>query len=126
VLRCISDLKTLGIKIWLDDFGTGFAGLSWLRLIDFDTVKIDRSFLHDSDSPRGKAMLEDIIDLIRNRGPRILVEGVETPAQLALLRTMRIDAVQGYHVGRPAPAELYRRIPTVAATGAKSLPRPRA
>ncbi len=105
VLRCISDLKTLGINIWLDDFGTGFAGLSWLRLIDFDTVKIDRSFLHDSASPRGKAMLQDIIGLIRNRGPKILVEGVETEEQLALMREFRIDHVQGFHVGRPAPID---------------------
>jgi diguanylate cyclase (GGDEF)-like protein len=104
ILRCISDLKMLGIRIWLDDFGTGFAGLSWLRLIDFDTVKIDRSFLHDCGSERGKAMLQDIIGLIRNRGPKILVEGVETEAQLALMHRFRIDHVQGYHVGRPQAA----------------------
>ncbi len=78
VLRCISDLRMLGIKMWLDDFGTGFAGLSWLRLIDFDTVKVDKSFLHDGATPRGRMMLKDIIGLIRNRGPKILVEGVET------------------------------------------------
>jgi diguanylate cyclase (GGDEF)-like protein len=108
ILRCISDLKTLGIRIWLDDFGTGFAGLSWLRLIEFDTVKIDRSFLHDSQTLRGRTMLRDIIGLIRHRGPRILVEGVETEDQLQLLRDLKIDAVQGYHVGRPAPGESFR------------------
>ena len=111
ILRCIADLKMLGIKIWLDDFGTGFAGLSWLRLIDFDTVKIDRSFLHDSDSAKGKAMLQDIVGLIRNRGHRILVEGVETGEQLALMREFRIDQVQGFYVGRPAPAENFRSNP---------------
>ena len=107
ILRCISDLKMLGIRIWLDDFGTGFAGLSWLRLIDFDTVKIDRSFLHDTNTPKGKAMLQDIIGLVRNRGHRILVEGVENDEQLELMREFRIDQVQGFHVGRPAPAEKY-------------------
>ncbi|WAJ28521.1 putative bifunctional diguanylate cyclase/phosphodiesterase [Antarcticirhabdus aurantiaca] len=105
VLRCISELKQLGIRIWLDDFGTGFAGLSWLRLISFDTVKIDRSFLHDSADPRGAAMLQDIIALIRNRGHRMLVEGVETAEQMALMRAYRIDQIQGYHVGRPMPAD---------------------
>ncbi|WP_209854651.1 putative bifunctional diguanylate cyclase/phosphodiesterase [Rhizobium herbae] len=109
ILRCISDLKMLGIRIWLDDFGTGFAGLSWLRLIDFDTVKIDRSFLHDCGTPRGRAMLQDIIGLVRNRGHKILVEGVETDEQLALMREFRIDQVQGFHVGRPAPAEDFQR-----------------
>ncbi|HTO32567.1 MAG TPA: GGDEF and EAL domain-containing protein [Pararhizobium sp.] len=108
ILRCISDLKTLGIRIWLDDFGTGFAGLSWLRLIDFDTVKIDRSFLHDTSSPRGKAMLRDIVGLVRNRGHKILVEGVETDEQLKLMREFGIDQVQGFHVGRPASADTFR------------------
>lgn len=117
VLRCISDLKTLGVRIWLDDFGTGFAGLSWLRLIDFDTVKIDRSFLHDCDTPRGKAMLRDIIGLVRNRGHNILVEGVESEDQMGLMRQFRIDQVQGFHVGRPAPAESLR---LKAAAGAQA------
>lgn len=108
ILRCISDLKLLGIRIWLDDFGTGFAGLSWLRLIDFDTVKIDRSFLHDCAVARGRAMLQDIIGLVRNRGHKILVEGVETDEQMALMREFGIDQVQGFHVGRPAPAERFR------------------
>lgn len=122
VLRCISDLKTLGIKIWLDDFGTGFAGLSWLRLIDFHIVKIDRSFLHDSGNPRGRSMLQDIITLIRNRGPKILVEGVETEQHLQLLRELKIDFVQGYHVGRPAPLDNFRD----GVPGAKNLlPTPR-
>lgn len=101
VLRCISHLKQLGIRIWLDDFGTGFAGLSWLRLIDFDTVKVDKSFLHDSQSARGQAMLKDIITLIRNRGAKILVEGVETEEQLKFLLENDISMAQGYHIGKP-------------------------
>jgi diguanylate cyclase (GGDEF)-like protein len=113
ILRCISDLKMLGIRIWLDDFGTGFAGLSWLRLIDFDTVKIDRSFLHDSSTTRGKAMLRDIIGLVRNRGHKILVEGVESDHQMELMREFGIDQVQGFHVGRPASAEYFRTSPSI-------------
>ncbi|MBB3609687.1 diguanylate cyclase (GGDEF)-like protein [Rhizobium sp. BK602] len=122
VLRCINDLKTLGIRIWLDDFGTGFAGLSWLRLIDFDMVKIDRSFLHGSSTPRGKAMLQDIVGLIRNRGPKILVEGVETEKQLALLREFNIDYAQGYHVGRPSSAQTYRDATNIARPSAAPTP----
>jgi diguanylate cyclase (GGDEF)-like protein len=104
IIRCIHDLRLLGIEIWLDDFGTGFAGLSWLRLIEFDTVKVDRSFLHDAGTARGRAMLNDIIRLLRNRGPKILVEGVESREQLELVREFGIDAVQGYLLGRPASA----------------------
>lgn len=101
VVRCISDLRKLGAQIWLDDFGTGFAGLSWLRLIDFDTVKIDRSFLHDCDTERGRMMLRDIITLLRNRGLRILVEGAETEEHQQLMQQYGIDQIQGFHVGRP-------------------------
>jgi EAL domain-containing protein (putative c-di-GMP-specific phosphodiesterase class I) len=74
-------------------------------------VKIDRSFLHDCGTPRGKAMLQDIIALVRNRGHKILVEGVETDEQLALIREFDIDKIQGFHVGRPAPAANFRTKP---------------
>lgn len=104
VVRCISDLRKLGAQVWLDDFGTGFAGLSWLRLIDFDTVKIDRSFLHDCDTERGRRMLLDIISLLRNLGVKILVEGVETIVHQRLMQQYGISQIQGYHIGRPAPA----------------------
>lgn len=108
VLRCIEDLKTLGVEIWLDDFGTGFAGLSWLRLIEFDTVKIDRSFLHDCVSERGNDMFQDIVRLVRNRGPKILVEGVESAEQLDLLHRLQIDMAQGFYLGRPARSDHIR------------------
>ncbi|MCM2292105.1 EAL domain-containing protein [Allorhizobium sp. BGMRC 0089] len=101
IILCLKDLGAMGINIWLDDFGTGFAGLSWLRLFNFGTVKIDRSFLQDCDSQQGRIMLKDIVSLIRNRGHKILVEGIETQDQLLLLQTMRIDQGQGYHLGRP-------------------------
>lgn len=104
VLRCLMDLRLLGIQIWLDDFGTGFAGLSWLRLIEFDLVKIDRSFLHAAETPDGEMMLQNIVRLIRDRGPNLLIEGVETDEQLAIVRKLGIGRAQGYHLGIPSPA----------------------
>ncbi len=108
VIRCITDLQALGIRIWLDDFGTGFAGLSWLRLFPFDTVKIDRSFLQDARRPAGRAMLEDIIRLIRNRGLKILIEGLETADHVDLMHELGIELGQGYYLGRPVPIEEVR------------------
>lgn len=108
VIRCITDLQALGIRIWLDDFGTGFAGLSWLRLFPFDTVKIDRSFLQDARRPAGRAMLEDIIRLIRNRGLKILIEGIETADHVDLMHELGIELGQGYYLGRPVPIEEVR------------------
>jgi diguanylate cyclase (GGDEF)-like protein len=108
ILRCIKDLEAQGIRIWLDDFGTGFAGLSWLRLFNFNTVKVDRSFLQDCDTDKGRSLLRDIISLLRHRGHKILVEGIETEEQLKLMHQLKIDYVQGYYLGRPAPVEVFK------------------
>lgn len=108
VLQCVADLQALGVEIWLDDFGSGYAGLSWLRAIEFDTVKVDRTFLHDCSDERGLTMLQDMVALIRNRGNTILVEGVETEAQMSVLQSLSIDRVQGFHLGKPVSVDLLR------------------
>lgn len=101
-LHCICRLQALGIAIWLDDFGTGFAGLALLRLVDFDLVKIDRSFLYASSSRRGHVMLRNIVRLIQDHGPETLVEGIESASHLELARALQVRHVQGFHIGRPA------------------------
>ncbi|MCD2173877.1 putative bifunctional diguanylate cyclase/phosphodiesterase [Rhizobium sp. C4] len=101
----IEQLRAFGVQVWLDDFGTGFAGLAWLRRFDFDVVKIDRAFLHDCESTRGSCMLQDIVRLLRNRGVHVLVEGVETKQQVELLKRLGVNTMQGYYLGRPAPLE---------------------
>ena len=99
----IEQLRAFGVQVWLDDFGTGFAGLAWLRRFDFDVVKIDRAFLHDCESLRGSSMLQDMVRLLRNRGVHVLVEGVETKQQVDLLKRLGVNTMQGYYLGRPAP-----------------------
>lgn len=103
--RNIEQLRNLGVQIWLDDFGTGYAGLAWLRRFRFDVVKIDRSFLHDCQTSRGFTLLEDMVTLLRNHGHAVLVEGVETEAQLAVLRRMGVHSIQGFLGGHPVPVE---------------------
>ncbi|TIR43071.1 MAG: EAL domain-containing protein, partial [Mesorhizobium sp.] len=103
--RSIEQLRTLGVQIWLDDFGTGFAGLAWLRRFKFDVVKIDRSFLHDCQTVRGLSLLQDMVRLLRNLGHTVLVEGVETKEQQNLLQHMGIQSIQGFLTGRPVPIE---------------------
>jgi diguanylate cyclase len=105
----IQQLRSLGVQIWLDDFGTGFAGLASIRHFEFDVVKIDRSFLHDCRTPEGRRMLHDMVRLLRNRGHMVLVEGVETADQQALLRRLGVHAMQGFLAGRPLPIETLDR-----------------
>lgn len=110
IIRCIGQLRQLGVKIWLDDFGTGFAGLSCVREIAFDAVKIDRSFLQATATPKGADMFRNIVDLVRNVGCQTLVEGIETQEQQDLSAALQVDLLQGYHLGKPMPADALRAL----------------
>ena len=110
IVRTIGELQLLGVKIWLDDFGTGFAGLSVVREIAFDAVKIDRSFLHASDTPKGAEMFRNIVGLVRSTGCATVVEGVQTRHQQDLSAEQGVDLLQGYHLGRPMAADAFRRL----------------
>ena len=111
VLQTMYALQDLGISISLDDFGTGHAGLSYLRRFPFDKVKIDRSFIHNlrEDSQSG-AIVEAILLLTRRLGLDVVAEGVETEVQLNLLRHLHCPMVQGYLTGRPMAAADARRL----------------
>ena len=110
IQACIEDLRRLGVKVWLDDFGTGFAGLSCLRKIDFDIVKIDRSFLQASRTPKGAAMFSDIVGLLKNAGHAIVVEGIEEQDQLEFLTEQAVDFVQGFYLGKPMRLDAFRHL----------------
>lgn len=115
VLKNINELRLLGVQVWLDDFGTGFAGLSCVREIEFDVVKVDRSFLHATNTVKGAEMFKSIIGLVRSTGCAIVVEGIETEDQRRLCIEHGVDYLQGYHLGRPTTAESYGR-PTAEPT----------
>ncbi|GEP11947.1 putative bifunctional diguanylate cyclase/phosphodiesterase [Methylobacterium gnaphalii] len=110
VLRTLRELRTLGVKIWLDDFGTGFAGLSCVREVAFDAVKIDRSFLQATETERGAQMFRNIVGLVRNVGCLTIVEGIETHDQQRLSADLKVDLLQGYHLGKPMAAEVLRAL----------------
>jgi diguanylate cyclase (GGDEF)-like protein/PAS domain S-box-containing protein len=104
----IQQLKNIGITIALDDFGTGYASLSYLLLFPFDKIKIDKSFTQGLLArSECVAVVASIFTLARGLGITVTAEGVETDAQLELLRVQGVDYVQGYLFGRPRPlAEL--------------------
>lgn len=102
----ISALRARGVRIVLDDFGTGYSSLGYLRRFRLDRLKIDQSFVreitHNSDD---EAISKTIIALGHALGMRVVAEGVETIDQARKLASLRCDHLQGYLLGRPAPAE---------------------
>jgi EAL domain-containing protein (putative c-di-GMP-specific phosphodiesterase class I) len=100
--------QTLGVKLAMDDFGTGTSSLGCLRNYPFDTIKIDQSFLKDvSSSPDVLAVMHATVSLIENLGMTSLAEGVEEPAQVAILQALGCRYAQGYLFGRPAEADVF-------------------
>ena len=110
ILQSIRGLKMLGVELWLDDFGTGFAGLSSVREIQFDYIKIDRSFLHATVTHKGNKLFESIVQLVRESGCKVIAEGIESEHQRTLCISHGIDLLQGFHLGRPISAELFNSL----------------
>ncbi|WP_082507827.1 putative bifunctional diguanylate cyclase/phosphodiesterase [Methylobacterium sp. Leaf113] len=105
VLGNLKRLRALGVRIALDDFGTGYSSLSYLTEFPFDKVKVDRSFVRDLQGrPEKVAVVEAIARMARALSMNVTVEGVETQAQLDVLRAKRCDIAQGflYSPARPA------------------------
>ncbi len=99
-----SQLKELGFQISLDDFGIGYSSLSYLKDLDIDEIKIDRSFVNDlNNSERNKAIIQAIIAMSQVLGIDCIVEGVETDAQLMELTQMGCNNFQGYLFHKPMP-----------------------
>jgi EAL domain-containing protein (putative c-di-GMP-specific phosphodiesterase class I) len=99
-------IRAMGICIAIDDFGTGFSSLSYLAKLPVDTLKIDRTFIIDMDAGReGSALVATIISLAH--ALKVVAEGVETPEQLRLLRSLHCDEFQGYLFGKPVAAEIF-------------------
>ncbi len=99
-------LSEQGFKLSLDDFGTGFSSLAYLRRLPFNTIKIDRCFMDDIDTDaRALRLLEGMVTLCQSLDIAVVAEGVETIAQRNLLVRMGVDQMQGYHFARPMPAE---------------------
>jgi diguanylate cyclase (GGDEF)-like protein len=101
----LASLRELGVRVWLDDFGTGFSGLSHLRRMAVDGVKIDRSFIADVlDDPDDLALATAIIAMAHSLGMTVVAEGVEQEGQYALLRERGCDLAQGFWLGHPVDA----------------------
>ena len=101
----LRELRRLGVKIYLDDFGTGFSSLSYLHRFPVDTLKIDRSFVASlKEGSERPAIIESIVTLARTLGTHVIAEGVETERQVHELTRLGCTEAQGYFFAQPLPA----------------------
>ncbi len=110
VKKTLHQLQSLGISIAIDDFGTGYSSLAYLRELPIDTVKIDRSFVHNlqvegQDLIFSKALVETIVNLAKHLDLEVVAEGVETHPQRQMLKELGCHIGQGYLFAKPMPAE---------------------
>jgi len=107
-LALLRRLKGLGVRISMDDFGSGYSSLSYLQAFPFDKIKIDRAFVMNlGRNPQSAAIVRAVIGLGHGLEMSIVAEGVETQEQLSFLAEQGCDAVQGYFIGKPLPISQY-------------------
>jgi len=111
----LQELRRLGVALAVDDFGTGYASLDYLRRFTFDEVKIDRSFVAGLQDKTDAAVIASIIALARSLELTVVAEGVETREQHDFLRQLGCDVAQGYLLHRPASAEAIDALLTASA-----------
>ena len=127
-LSLLRRLKALGVRIAMDDFGSGYSSLTYLQAFPFDKIKIDRAFVMNlGRNTQSAAIIRAMIGLGHGLNISIVAEGVETQEQLAFLADEACDQVQGYFLGKPAPIENYAewigRPKSVSGTNVSKLPR---
>jgi diguanylate cyclase (GGDEF)-like protein len=106
VTEVLAALRELGVRLSLDDFGTGKASLAYLKQLPLDEVKIDRAFITGMSDDDGDAVIvRSTIDLARNLGLDVVAEGVESASVLEALVDLRCKSAQGYYLSRPLPSE---------------------
>lgn len=104
-------MRDLGLNVSIDDYGTGFSTLEYLRLLPATELKIDKSFVVAIDqSVKERLVVHSTIQLAHSLGQRVIAEGVERPEVLQVLRELGCDGAQGYLVGEPMPAESLERV----------------
>ena len=109
-IQVLQGLRGLGCKIHIDDFGTGYSSLNYLSRLPVDTLKIDQSFTAAlAISPDTLPLVTNVIGLAHSLRLTVVAEGVEEEEQAKLLRLLRCNELQGYHLGRPMPVDEFEK-----------------
>lgn len=105
-IALLNELKSLGLRLSVDDFGTGYTSLSFLRRFPIDTLKIDKAFIRDLlPGSHDEAIVKAIVTLAQNLGLNSIAEGIETQLTLDQVRTLGVDEAQGFFLQRPMPSD---------------------
>ncbi|GIF02809.1 hypothetical protein Asi03nite_03470 [Actinoplanes siamensis] len=122
-MRVVTELHDLGVQLSIDDFGTGYSSLAYLKTLPVQELKIDRSFVGGmTTSDRDAVIVRSTVELGRNLGLRVIAEGVEDVATWQQLDAAGCDAIQGYYVSRPLPADVFDEWLASRETVASALP----
>jgi diguanylate cyclase (GGDEF)-like protein len=104
-IEALQRIRALGAKTSIDDYGTGYSSMAYLKVLPLDELKIDRTFVYDMTRDRGNhALVESTVELGHNLGLSVVAEGVEDAETRAALTAIGCDVAQGYHFARPLPA----------------------
>lgn len=108
LLENLSRLGELGFTLSLDDFGSGYSSLNMLKSLPVHVLKIDKGFFDmDEDDERGRKIIRSVIEMAHGLHMKVVAEGVETAEQIAFLRNIQCDLIQGYYYSRPLPVEAF-------------------
>ena len=110
LMETVEVMHRLGFKVLLDDFGVGYSSLVSIKDLNFDILKIDKSFVDAIGTVKGNEIIKYTIELGKKLGMKIVVEGVETEEQYAYLKTLDCDFVQGYYLSKPLPNEKFEEL----------------
>ena len=104
--RCIQQLQRAGVKLCLDDFGSGYANLNTVLRLPFSVIKLDRSLLFGlCENQAVAAFYENIVSILKQMGFTVIAEGVETQEEVRCLSRWGVDQIQGYYFSKPQPQE---------------------
>ena len=111
IFKRLERLRSMGFKIAMDDFGSGYSSLNTLKDIPIDIVKLDMGFLAESDNPdKGYSILTSVVRMSKSLKLETIAEGVEKEEQLSFLKTIGCDIIQGFLYAKPMPVEEYKKL----------------